>query len=109
MQHAVLLRCPICNAVQALEGRRRDYSKEDLYLTAGAHLRDHDLNETKTAIRKCQITLDAVEIVSFSEDYHQLPIGEWKERANTWLPEGALSGGDTSLPASGSSIRETSL
>lgn len=108
MQHAVLLKCPICDAVQALEGRRREYSKEDLSLTSGAHLRDHDLDETKRAIQKCKIAVNSVEIVSHSDD-HQIPMGEWKERTDTWLPEGALSGGDTSPPASGSSIKETSL
>lgn len=97
MQPAVLLRCPMCNAVHALAGRRSEYSKQDLYATAKVHLSDHNLNEPKTAIRKYGIMSDAVEIVVPSEDRRQLPIGEWKERDNTWLPDGVLSGEDAPL------------
>lgn len=104
MQSAVLLRCPTCNAVRALEGRRNEYSKQDLYATAKAHLSDHDLNEPKTAIRKYGIMSDAVEIVVSSENRQQLPTGEWRERDNTWLPKGALSGGDAPLQAPESSV-----
>lgn len=104
MQSAVLLRCPMCNAVHVLEGRRSDYSKQDLYATAKTHLSAHNLNEPKTAIRKYGIMSDAVEIVVSSENRHQLPIGEWKKRDSTWLPNGVLSGEDVPLRAPESSV-----
>lgn len=94
----------MCDAVHALEGQRSEYSKQALYSAARTHLRDHNLNEPKTAIRKYGIMADAIEIVVSSENRHQLPIGEWNERENTWLPEGALSGIDESLQAAKSSI-----
>ncbi len=109
MQSAVLLRCPICTAVHALEGRRNEYSKQDLYSVVNTHLRGHNLNEPKMAIRKHGIVSDAIEIIISSENHHQLPIEEWKERDNTWLPDGALSGQDTSLPMSESSVETSSL
>lgn len=109
MQTAVLLRCPICDSVHALEGQRSEYSKQDLYSSANTHLRSHDLNEPKTAIRKYGIVSDAVEIVVSLEDHHRLPIGEWKERDDTWLPDGVLSGRETSLPTSESSVEMSSL
>lgn len=89
MKEAVVLRCPICNSVQALEGQRSSYSKDELYSTAKNHLHDHDLNEPKTAIRKYGIVSDAVEVLISSENYDQLPLGEWKGHETTWLPENA--------------------
>ena len=109
MESAVLLRCPVCNAVRVLEGRRSEYSKQDLYARVKAHLRGHDLNEPKMAIRKCGIVSDATEIVIPSENYQQLPIEEWTERDDTWLPDGSLSGGEESLSAPESSVEISSL
>jgi hypothetical protein len=108
MQSAVFLRCPLCNAVHALEGRRREYSKRELYSFVKTHLRRHDLSEPKTAIRKYEIVADAVEIVVTSEDRRRLPTEEWTERDNTWLPDGVLPGGETSLPTTGSSTESSS-
>jgi hypothetical protein len=96
MQSAVLLRCPVCSAVHALEQRRSEYSKQDLYATAKTHLSAHNLNEPKTAIRKNEIISEAIEIVVSSENYDRLPVGEWKKRDHTWLPDGVLSGEDVS-------------
>ena len=109
MESAVLLRCPICNAVHALEGGRNEYSKRDLYSRAKTHLRGHDLNEPKMAIRKYGIVSDATEIVVPSEKYRQLPIEEWRERDDTWLPGGSLFGGEGSLSAPESSVELSSL
>ena len=104
MQSAVLLRCPICNAVQALEGRRNEYAKQSIYHAAKTHVRNHNLNEPKTAIQKYGIMADAVEIVVSPDNYSRLPIREWKNREDTWLPEGALPDRDVSLQSSDSSV-----
>lgn len=109
MKSAVLLRCPICNAVRALEGRRSKYSKQDLYSHVKTHLRGHDLNEPKMAIRKYGIGSDATEIVVPSENHRQLPIEEWTERDDTWLTDGSLSDGEGSLSAPESSVEISSL
>ena len=108
MESAVLLRCPICNAIRALEGRRSEYSKQDLYARVKPHLGSHDLNEPKMAIRKYGIISNATEIVIPSETNQQLPIEEWMERDDTWLPDGALSDGDGSLSAPESSVEISS-
>ena len=104
METAVLLRCPACNAVHALEGRRSEYAKQDLYARVKTHLRGHNLNEPKMAIRKYGIVSDATEIVIPSTNDQQLPIEEWTERGDTWLPDGALSGDEGSLSAPESSV-----
>ena len=109
MQSAVLLSCPICNAVHALEGRRNEYSKRDLYSHAKPHLRGHDLNEPKMAIRKYGVVSDATEIVIPSETRRRLPTDEWTERDDAWLPDGALSGGEGSPSAPEFSIESSSL
>lgn len=109
MESAVLLRCPICNAVRALDGRRNEYSRQELYARVKRHLHDHDLNEPKMAIRKYGIVADATEIVIHSEDQQQLPIEEWTTRDDAWLPDGALSGGEESLSAPESSVEISSL
>ena len=109
MKSAVLLRCPICTAVCALEGRRNEYSRQDLYSRAKTHLRDHDLTEAKMAIRKYGIVSDATEIVIHSETHQQLPIEEWTTRDNTWLPDGCLSDNDGSLSDSKSPAEISSL
>ena len=109
MESAVLFRCPICNAVRALEGRRSEFSKQDLYSCVNTHLRGHDLNEPKMAIRKYGIVSDATEIVIPSKTHRQLPTKEWTERDDTWLPDGALSGGEGSPPAPESSVEVSSL
>ncbi|OYR51039.1 hypothetical protein DJ73_14640 [Halorubrum sp. Ea1] len=108
MQSAVLLRCPMCNAIHALEGQRNEYSKQDLYSRVKTHLRGHNLNEPKMAIRKYGIVSDAVEVVVSSENRHQLPIEAWQKRDDTWLPDGVLSDGDTSPTASESSVEVSS-
>lgn len=109
MESAVLLRCPICNAVRALEGRRSEYSKQDLYSRVKTHLRGHNHTEPKMAIRKYGIVSNATEIVVPSENHQQLPIEEWTERDDTWLPDGSLSGGEGSLSAPESSVEISSL
>ena len=109
MESAVLLRCPICNAVRALEGRRNEYSKQDLYSHVKTHLRGHDLNEPKMGIRKYGIVSDATEIVIPSETHQQLPIEEWTERDDTWLPDGTPSGDEGSPSAPESSVEVSSL
>lgn len=109
MESAVLLRCPICNTVRVLEGRRNEYSKQDLYARVKTHLGGHDLDEPKMAIRKNGIVSDATEIIIPSETLQQLPIEEWTERDDTCLPGGVLSGGDESLSASESLVEVSSL
>lgn len=73
------------------------------------HLRGHNLNEPKMAIRKHGIVSGTLETVMSSEDHHQLPIEEWNERENTWLPDGALSGEDVPLQTSESTAELSSL
>ncbi|WP_197739278.1 hypothetical protein [Halosegnis rubeus] len=109
MQKAVLLRCPICDSVRTLEGERNRYAKNDLYKTAKNHLASHNLDETKSAIRKCEIVSDAVEIVIYSEDHDPLPNKEWKQRNATWLPENVLDRVDTSNPSPESSADTTPI
>jgi hypothetical protein len=108
MESAVLLRCPICNAVRALEGRRNEYSRQELYARVKSHLGDHDLDEPKMAIRKYGIVADATEIVIRSENQQQLPIEGWTTREDAWLPDGALSGGEESPSAPESSVEISS-
>ena len=108
MESAVLLTCPICNAVRALEGRRNEYSRQELYARVKSHLHDHDLNEPKMAIRKYGIVADATEIVVHSENQQQLPIEAWTTREEAWLPDGALFGGEESLSAPESSVETPS-
>jgi len=109
MRNAVLLRCPLCDSVQTLEGQKSGYAKDDLYKTAKNHLSCHGLGETKSAIRKCEIVSDAVEIVISSENHERLPIGEWKQRNATWLPENVLDRVDTSSPSPESAVETTPL
>jgi len=109
MQSAVLLRCPLCDAVCALEGQRSEYSKKDLYSRAKIHLRDHGLDEPKMAIRKYGIATDTTEIVVSPERHRQLPISEWIARDDAWLPDGVLSGGDAALATSESPVETSSL
>ena len=109
MESAVLLKCPICNAACALEGRRNKYSKQDLYSRVKTHLRGHDLTEPKMAIRKYGIVSDATELVIPSENHQQLPIEEWMTRDNTWLPDGCLSDNNGSLSDSESPAEISSL
>ncbi|KOX97685.1 MULTISPECIES: hypothetical protein [Halorubrum] len=109
MKPAVVLRCPICDAVRALGGRRNEYSKQKLSSQAETHLRGHDLDEPKVAIRKYGIVSDATEIVVPSESHRRLPTKEWTGRDDTWLPDGALSGGERSQSASTSSVEVSSL
>ncbi len=108
MESAMVLSCPVCNAVHALEGRRSEYSKQDLYARVKPHLGRHDLNEPKMAIRKYEIISNATEIVIPSETTQQLPIEEWTKRDDTWLPDGALSSGEGSLPAPEPSVEISS-
>ncbi|RLM63362.1 hypothetical protein DVK07_16245 [Halorubrum sp. Atlit-26R] len=109
MESAVILLCPICNAIHALEGRRNEYSKQELFSQVKTHLRGHDLNEPKMAIRKYGVVSDATEIVVPSKTRRQLPIKEWTERDDTWLPDGALSGGEGSQSTPESSVEVSSL
>ncbi|AZQ13771.1 MULTISPECIES: hypothetical protein [Halorubrum] len=99
MESAVLLRCSLCDAVFALEGRRNEYSRQDLFSRAKAHLREHELDEPKTAIRKYGIVSAATEIVIPQERHQQLPTEEWTDLEDTWLPDGALSHDDGFLSA----------
>ncbi len=108
MESAMVLSCPVCNAIRALEGRRSEYSKQDLYARVKPHLGRHDLNEPKMAIRKYGIVSDATEIVIPSGTHQRLPIEEWTERDDTWLPDGALSGGEGSLSAPEPSVEISS-
>lgn len=109
MKRAVLLRCPICDSVQTLEGQKSRYAKDDLYKTAKNHLSAHNLGETKSAIRKCEIVSDAVEIVISSENHDRLPNEEWKQRNATWLPENVLDRVDTSNSSPESAVDTTPL
>jgi hypothetical protein len=108
MESTVLFRCSVCNAVCALKRRRSEYSKQDLCVRVEPHLSRHDLNEPKVAIRKYGIISNATEIVIPSETTQRLPIGEWMERDDTWLPDGALSGGYRPLSAPESSVEFSS-
>jgi hypothetical protein len=63
MPRAVLLRCPICDAVRALEGSRDARSKPELRATAKAHLGDHLRDESQAAIRKHQAVDAAAEVI----------------------------------------------
>lgn len=91
MTRAVLLRCPNCDSVYAVEGQRTDYSKDDLFPIVKNHLCGHALSESKAAIRKYRIIENAVELVIPANELERLPVGEWQHRTATWLPDGALS------------------
>lgn len=109
MRKAVPLRCPICDSVQTLDGQKSRYAKDDLYKTAKNHLSTHNLGESKSAIRKCEIISDAGEIVISSENHDRLPNEEWKQRNATWLPENVLDRVNTYSPSPESSVETTPL
>lgn len=92
MPRAVLLACPICDSVRAVEGRQTDYSKEDLFPTVKDHLRSHRITESKAAIRKHQIAEETVELIVQADEFENLPVGEWQDQTAARLPEGAVSG-----------------
>lgn len=108
MKSALVLKCPMCNAVHTLKGQRNEYSKQDLYAQAKTHLRNHDLNETKAAIRKNEIVYDATEIVISSEMYQQLPIKAWMEPDDAWLPDDVMSENEGSQSEFESSVEISS-
>lgn len=93
MPRAVLLRCPVCDFLRAFEGSRDDYSKDDFWARAETHLRDHPLDESKTAIRKHQTAAEAEEIIVSSADVGQLPTEGWQSPSEAWLPDGVHSAG----------------
>ena len=109
MRKSILLKCPICESVQTLEGQKSGYAKDDLYAVAKVHLSEHDLDETKAAIRKCEIVSDAVEILISPENHDRLPSGEWKQRDNTWLPENLLNQVNTDSPSPEPAVETTPL
>jgi len=88
MPSAVLLACPTCDSVRALEGSRNEYSKANLCATVKGHLRTHSFDETKAAIQKHQMADEAVELIVAPEYLGQLPTEAWRTRTTTWLPEG---------------------
>ncbi|WP_050024740.1 hypothetical protein [Halorubrum saccharovorum] len=105
MPRAVLLRCPICDAVRALDGTRDARSKAELRATAKAHLRDHARDESPTAIRKHQTVETAAEIIVSADDIGRLPTDEWRNPGSAWLPEGVPSPDAPPMPASGRRTR----
>lgn len=96
MPSAVLLECPTCDSNQVLERKRNDHSKDDFFPIVKNHLRNHPLDESKAAIRKHQITDRTLELIVTPDEFEYLPIGEWRKRTTTWLPEGVSSGVTTS-------------
>ena len=91
MPRAVLLRCPICDAVRTLDGGRDARSKAELRETAKAHLGGHLRDESTAAIRKHQVAETATEIIVPTDDVDRLPSGEWRAPDAAWLPEGVSS------------------
>lgn len=98
MPRAVLLRCPICDAVRALEGSRDARSKAELRATARAHLDDHLRDESQAAIRKHQTVDAATEVIVPADDLGRLPTDRWVEPGSAWLPEGVPSSADAVGP-----------
>ena len=91
MPRAVLLACPVCDAVLAIRGKRADVSKRSLRATARDHLVEHDLTEPKAAIRKHATAANAVEVIVSPEEYRRLPVDEWTDRDAAGLPDDAMA------------------
>ncbi|PAU82703.1 hypothetical protein CK500_13995 [Halorubrum salipaludis] len=87
MPRAVLLRCPVCDAVRALDGDRSDWPRGDLYATVESHVRDHSTDETKTAIRKHRAVAESTELVVSRTQLDRLPTERWRDREAATLPE----------------------
>lgn len=102
MPRALLIGCPVCDSVRALEGKRSGYSKSTLCATAREHLCDHNLTESKTAIRKHQLIAESVELLVTATEFDQLPIEEWQPHTATELPNKVFAGGDTSAATNAS-------
>lgn len=107
MPRAVLLQCPVCNSVRALEGNRDEYTGAKLRTIADTHLRDHLLDESTTAIRKHQIAAGAVEVIISAEEDERLPNAAWRERTDAGLPDRVLSDDEmwSEPSAEGASLR----
>lgn len=83
---AVLLKCPVCDALRALEGKRADRPRSDLYATAADHVRDHPVDETETAIQKHRVVARAVELVVSPDELDRLPTERWRDRGGSGIP-----------------------
>lgn len=92
MPRAVLLACPVCDAVLAIRGERTEVSKESLRTTAKGHLTEHELTESKAAIRKHAMAANATELIVPPEEYRRLPVDEWRDRDAAGLSDDALGG-----------------
>jgi hypothetical protein len=90
MPRAVLLACPVCDAVLAIRGERTEVSKESLRTTAKGHLTEHELTESKAAIRKHAMAVNATELIVPPEEYRRLPVDEWRDRDAAGLSDDAL-------------------
>ena len=100
----MLLRCPVCDAVRALDASDGDYRKERLLPVAKRHLRGHSLAESKAVIRKHQMADETRRLIVSADEFERLPVDDWCERAAAWLPEGVTlpagaSGGRPEAPA----------
>lgn len=107
MPRVTLLRCPICDGVQALQGKQSSHSKADLYARTSSHLQKHRIDESKAAIRKYGIVADAVELIVSADDLDRLPIGEWQDKSDTWLPADVPSHVGRSLTHSDQTVEAT--
>ncbi|ESS02868.1 MAG: hypothetical protein A07HR67_02374 [uncultured archaeon A07HR67] len=92
----MLLRCPVCDAVRALDASDGDYRKERVFPVVKRHLRGHSLEESKAVIRKHQMADETRRLIVSADEFERLPVDDWCERAAAWLPEGVT-------PAAGAS------
>ncbi|MFC7325050.1 hypothetical protein ACFQMF_10725 [Halorubrum rutilum] len=103
MPRAVLLACPVCDAVLAIRSKRAEVSKRSLRATAKRHLIEHELIESKAAIRKHAVAANAVEVIVSPEEYQRLPVDEWTDRDAAGIPDDAVSGHEFGSDGVGSS------
>lgn len=101
MTRAVLLRCPVCDAVRALDASDGDYQKERLFPVAKRHLRGHSLEESKAVIRKHQMADETRRLIVSADEFDRLPVDDWCERTAAWLPEGVTPAAGASGDRSG--------
>jgi len=94
MPRAVLLACPICDAVLAISSRRAEVSRRALRATAKGHLIEHELSESKAAIRKHAVAANAVEVIVSPEEHRRLPVDEWADRDAARVPDAGQFGSD---------------